>query len=57
MNLRTDSERKWDLEAESKPEIEENLGIILICSNKWFKPLTPIGPNTLIPWVQSVYFY
>ena len=22
MNLRTDSERKWDLEAESKPEIE-----------------------------------
>ena len=57
MNLRTDSERKWDLEAESKPEIEENLCIILICSNKWFKPLTPIGPNTLIPWVQSDYFY
>ena len=22
MNLRTDSERKWDLEAESKPEID-----------------------------------
>ena len=22
MNLMTDSERKWDLEAESKPEIE-----------------------------------
>ena len=22
MNLKTDSERKWDLEAESKPEIE-----------------------------------
>ena len=54
MNLMTDSERKWALEAESKPEIE---GKNLHHTNKWFKPLTPIGPNTLIPWVQSVYFY
>ena len=57
MNLMTDSERKWALEAESKPEIEENICILKICSNKWFKPLTPIGHNTHIPWVQSVYFY
>ena len=41
----TDSERKWALEAESKPKY------------LWFKPLTPIGPNTLFEWVQSVYFY
>ena len=25
MNLWTDSERKWALESESKPEIEENI--------------------------------
>ena len=57
MDLRTDSERKWALEAESKPEIEGNIFIIKICSNKWFKPLTPIGPNTLFECVQSVHFY
>ena len=57
MNLRTDSERKWALEAESKPEIEGEHLHHKDMLNKWFKPLTPIGPNTLIPWVQSVYFY
>ena len=57
MNLMTDSEQKWALEAESKPEIEGKHLHQKICSNKWFKPLTPIEPNTLIPWVQNVYFY
>ena len=54
INLRTDSERKWALEAESKPKLKENICIIKICLNKWFKDLTPIGPKALIPWVQSV---
>ena len=57
MNLMTDSERKWAIQAESKPEIEGKPLHYKDMSNKWFKPLTPIGPNTLIPWVQSGYFY
>ena len=57
MDLRIDSERKWALDPNQNPKLKENICIIKICSNKWIKPLTPIGPNTLFPWVQSVYFY
>ena len=57
MDLRTDSERKWALDPNQNPKLKENICIIKICSNKWIKPLAPIGPNTLFPWVQSVYFY
>ena len=56
MDLRTDSERKWALDPNQNPKLKENIFILKICSNRWFKPLTPIEPNTLFEWVQSVDF-
>ena len=56
MNLSTDSGRKWAIEHESKPEIEVNISIIMLCPIKWFKRLSPIDTNTLVPRVQSVQF-
>ena len=57
MNLWNDSERKWALEHELKPEIE---GIHLhekVCPNKWNKPQIPMDTNNLPLRGQSVEFY
>ena len=57
MNLRSHSERKWDLETESKPEIE---GIHLHhkdMSNQLNYTSKSKGPNNLAPLGQSVEFY
>ena len=57
MDLRTDSERNWALDPNQNPKLKENIFIIKLWSIRWFKPQTPIGPNTLFEWVQSVHFY
>ena len=49
MNLRTDSERKWALEPESKLEIEEKHLIIMLGSIKILKTLFPIEVNNSSP--------
>ena len=57
MNLWTHSERKWALEPESKPEIEEWICIIKICPIKWIKPLTPMDTDNLTLYGQRIEFY
>ena len=49
MNLWTDSERKWALESESKPEIEENICFINLCPIKIHKTLFPLEVNNSSP--------
>ena len=49
MNLWTDSERKWALESESKPEIEENICFIMLCPIKILKTLFPLEVNNSSP--------
>ena len=48
------SERKWALEPESKPEIEEIHLHHKDMSNKWITPLTPMDTYNLPPYGQSV---
>ena len=47
MNLGNDSERKWALKSESKPETEENICFIKICPIKIHKTLFPLEANKL----------
>ena len=49
MNLWTDSKRKWDLESNSKPEIEENHLLHKDMSNKILKTLFHIEVNNTSP--------
>ena len=57
MNLWTDSERKWALESESKPEIEQNICFIKICPIKILKTPFPLEANKLFSCGQSIQFY
>ena len=57
MNFWTDPERKWALEPESKPEIEENICFIKICPIKIPKTLFPLESNKLFSCGQSIQFY
>ena len=54
MNLWTDSERKWALESESKPEIKERPLHHKDVSIKRLKALIPIDANKLFSCSQSV---
>ena len=49
MNLWTDSERKWALESESKPEIEEKHLLHKVMSNKILKTPFPLEVNNSSP--------
>ena len=49
MNLWTDSERKWALESESKPEIEEKHLLHKLCPIKILKTLFPLEVNNYSP--------
>ena len=57
MNLWTDSIRKWDLESNSKSEIEENICFIKLCPIKILKTLFPLEANKLFSCGQSIQFY
>ena len=57
MNLWTDSKRKWDLESNSKSEIEENICFIKLCPIKILKTLFPLEANKLFSCGQSIQFY
>ena len=57
MNLWTDSERKWALESESKPEIDKNICFIKLSPIKILKTLFPLEANKLFYSGQSIQFY
>ena len=57
MNLWTDSKRKWDLESNSKSEIEENICFIKLCKIKILITLYPLEANKLFSCGQSIQFY
>ena len=56
MNLCTDSERKWALESESKPEIEKNICFIMLCPIKILKTLFAIEVNNSSPVDKVINF-
>ena len=49
MNLWTDSKRKWGLESESKPKIEEKHLFQKLCPIKILKTLFPLEVNNSSP--------
>ena len=57
MNLMTDSRRKWTLDSESKPEIQENHQHHKVISKKKLKTQNPLEANKLFSCGQSVQFY
>ena len=57
MILWTDSERKWALESESKPEIDKNICFIKLCPIKILKTRFPLESNKLFSCGQSIQFY
>ena len=57
MNIWTDSERKWAVESESKPEIEENICFIKLSPIEILKTLFPMEDNKLFSCGQSIQFY
>ena len=57
MNLWADSKRKWDLESNSKSEIEENICFIKLCPIKILKTLFPLEANKLFSCAESIQFY
>ena len=57
MHLWTDSERKWALESESKPEIEEIHLLHNVMAIKIHKTLYPLEADKLFSCGQSIQFY
>ena len=57
MNLWTDSERKWALESESKPDIEEIHLLHNVMAIKILKTLYPLEANKLFSCGPCIQFY